>query len=49
MTCPSSIGDELRTNPFMRCDSPEIRKHLKMEDATDAHVFAELRTRKNNF
>jgi hydroxyacylglutathione hydrolase len=49
MTCPSSIGDELKTNPFMRCDSPEIRKHLKLEAATDAEVFAELRTRKNNF
>jgi len=49
MTCPSTIGDELKTNPFMRCDSPEIRKNLKLETATDAEVFAELRTRKNNF
>ena len=39
MTCPSTIGDELKTNPFMRCDSPEIRRHLKMETATDAEVF----------
>ena len=44
-----SIGDELKTNPFMRCDSPEIRKYLKLEEATDAEVFAELRTRKNKF
>ncbi len=49
MTCPSTIGDELKTNPFMRCDSPEIRKNLKLESASDAEVFAELRTRKNNF
>jgi hydroxyacylglutathione hydrolase len=49
MTCPSTIGDELKTNPFMRCDSPEIRKNLNLEAATDAEVFAELRTRKNNF
>jgi hydroxyacylglutathione hydrolase len=49
MTCPSTIGDELRTNPFMRCDSPEIRRHLKMETATDAEVFAELRHQKNSF
>jgi hydroxyacylglutathione hydrolase len=33
----------------MRCASPEIRKYLKLEAATDAEVFAELRTRKNNF
>jgi hydroxyacylglutathione hydrolase len=49
MTCPTTIGDEMKTNPFMRCDSPEIRKHLGLTDATDAQVFAELRTRKNNF
>jgi hydroxyacylglutathione hydrolase len=49
MTCPTSIGEELKTNPYMRCDSPEIRKVLGMEQATDAEVFAELRTRKNNF
>jgi hydroxyacylglutathione hydrolase len=49
MTCPSTIAEELKTNPFMRCDNPEIRKFLKLESATDAEVFAELRTRKNNF
>jgi hydroxyacylglutathione hydrolase len=49
MTCPTSIGEELATNPYMRCNSVEIRKHLGMEVATDAEVFAELRTRKNNF
>lgn len=49
MTCPTTIGDELKTNPYMRCDSPEIRKLLGLEAATDAQVFAELRERKNNF
>ena len=49
MTCPTTMGDELKTNPYMRCDSPEIRKVLGMELATDAEVFAEIRTRKNNF
>ncbi len=49
MTCPSTIGDELKTNPFMRCDSPGIRKLLNLETASDAEVFAELRMRKNNF
>jgi hydroxyacylglutathione hydrolase len=49
MTCPTTIGDELKTNPFMRCDSPEIRSVLGMETATDVEVFAEIRTRKNNF
>jgi hydroxyacylglutathione hydrolase len=49
MTCPTTIGEELKTNPYMRCDSPEIRQVLAMEQATDVEVFAELRTRKNNF
>ena len=49
MTCPTTIGEEIKTNPFLRCDSPEIRRNLKMESATDAEVFAELRTRKDNF
>ena len=49
MTCPTTMGDELKTNPYMRCDSPEIRKVLGMEQATDAEVFSEIRTRKNNF
>jgi hydroxyacylglutathione hydrolase len=49
MTCPTTIGDELKTNPYLRCDSPEIRANLGMEHATDVEVFGELRTRKNNF
>lgn len=49
MTCPSTIGDELATNPFLRTDSAEIRKNFGLEFATDAEVFAELRTRKNSF
>jgi hydroxyacylglutathione hydrolase len=49
MTCPTTIGEELKTNPYLRCDSPEIRKSLSLETATDAEVFAALRERKNNF
>jgi hydroxyacylglutathione hydrolase len=49
MTLPTTIGEELKTNPFMRCDSAEIRKTLDMESASDAEVFAALRERKNNF
>ena len=49
MTCPTSIGEELKTNPFLRTDSPEIRRNLKLETATDAEVFGELRRRKDNF
>lgn len=49
MTCPSTIGEELRVNPFLRTDSAEIRKNLGLEQASDAEVFAELRCRKDGF
>jgi hydroxyacylglutathione hydrolase len=49
MTCPTTIAEELATNPFMRCDSPAIRQTLGMSQASDAAVFAELRSRKNSF
>jgi hydroxyacylglutathione hydrolase len=48
-TIPSTIGLEKKTNPFMRPDSPEIRKNLGMTDADNVAVFAELRKRKDNF
>lgn len=46
-TLPTTIGLELRTNPFLRAADPAIRKRLGMEKAADAEVFAELRERKN--
>ncbi|WP_292106889.1 hydroxyacylglutathione hydrolase C-terminal domain-containing protein, partial [Mesorhizobium sp.] len=46
---PTTIGEELSTNPFLRWHDPAIRKHLGMETATDAEVFAEIRKRKDNF
>ncbi len=49
MTLPTSIGEELETNPFLRWSDPAIRAQLKMDRATDAEVFAELRRRKDAF
>jgi hydroxyacylglutathione hydrolase len=49
MTCPSTIGEELAANPFLRTDSAEIRRNLAMETVSDAEVFAELRRRKDSF
>ncbi len=48
-TVPSTLAEELATNPFLRADDQAIRQHLGMESATDAEVFAEIRTRKDNF
>ncbi|MBD0417266.1 hydroxyacylglutathione hydrolase [Oryzicola mucosus] len=49
LTLPTTIGEELETNPFLRWADPAIRKHLGMEGATDVEVFAEIRKRKDNF
>lgn len=49
MTLPTTIGEELVTNPFLRPNDPAIRKVLGMEDASEAAVFAEIRKRKDNF
>ena len=48
-TVPSSIGDELATNPFLRAMAPEVKDGLGMAGAPDAEVFAEIRQRKDSF
>lgn len=48
-TVPSTLSDELATNPFLRATAPEVKAHLGMSDASDAEVFAEIRRRKDNF
>ncbi|TPW27306.1 hydroxyacylglutathione hydrolase [Pararhizobium mangrovi] len=48
-TLPTTIAEELVTNPFLRPDDADIRAHLGMSDATDAEVFAEIRSRKDRF
>jgi hydroxyacylglutathione hydrolase len=46
-TVPSTIAEELVTNPFLRAQDPAIRRHLGLESASDAEVFAEIRRRKD--
>jgi len=46
-TLPTTIAEELATNPFMRWHDPGIRRNLGMEQASDAEVFAEIRKRKD--
>ena len=48
-TVPSSLAEELATNPFLRASDPAIRKTLGLEDASDAEVFADIRRRKDEF
>ena len=46
---PSTIGQELATNPFLRASSPAIQKRLGMEGRPLDEVFGEVRHRKDVF
>jgi hydroxyacylglutathione hydrolase len=46
---PTSIRQELATNPFLRPDSLEIQRKLGMEGRGDAEIFGEIRRRKDRF
>ncbi|RMD87707.1 MAG: hydroxyacylglutathione hydrolase [Alphaproteobacteria bacterium] len=48
-TVPTRLDRECATNPFLRPESPEIRRRLGLEEADDVAVFAEIRRRKDRF
>ncbi len=48
-TLPTTIGDELATNPFLRPESPAIQKRLGMEGRELSEIFGEIRRRKDRF
>jgi hydroxyacylglutathione hydrolase len=52
-TVPSTIADEKRTNPFLRCDSAELRATLKRADPALSDdpiaLFAKARELKDRF
>ena len=48
-TVPSTISEELATNPFLREDSPALQKNIKMTDREPVDVFTEIRRLKDRF
>lgn len=51
-TLPGSIGQEIKINPFMRCEQPEVRASARAQGAASddaVAVFAALRQWKNNY
>lgn len=48
-TVPSTIGEELKTNPFFRENSASIQQHLKMQNKKPVEIFAALRKLKDSF
>ena len=53
-TLPTTIGQELQVNPFMRCDQPEVIAMAKEVSGqttlpSPAHVLAVIRALKDRF
>ena len=46
---PTTIAQELATNPFLRPGSPAIQKRLGMEGRELSEIFGEIRRRKDRF
>ena len=48
-TVPSTLAEELATNPFLRAGLPAVKALVGLPGAADAEVFAEIRRRKDRF
>ncbi len=48
-TVPSTLAEELGTNPFLRADDPAMAAAVGMAGAEPSAVFAEIRRRKDAF
>lgn len=48
-TVPSTLAEELATNPFLRAALPEVKALVGLPGAPDIEVFAEIRRRKDRF
>jgi len=48
-TIPSILGDELKSNIFLRCDQKELKNKLNMKNQEDLEVFRKVRDLKDSF
>ncbi len=48
-TIPTTIGEELKTNIFLRLDDGDIKKALNLKDSSNQEVFSKLRDLKDIF
>ena len=48
-TIPSTLGQEIKTNIFLRCNDPEIKLALGLKDSPEVEVFSKLRDLKDSF
>ena len=48
-TVPTTVEEEIESNPFLRADVQNIKKNIEMESSSPEEVFGEIRRRKDNF
>ena len=48
-TIPSTLGQEIETNIFLRCNDPEIKHVIGLKDSSELEVFSKLRNLKDTF
>ena len=48
-TIPTTIGEEVKTNIFLRCDDSVVKQSLNLQDAADQEIFTKLRDLKDAF
>ena len=48
-TVPSTLGEELATNPFLRADQPGLAANVGLSGSDPLTVFTEVRRRKDSF
>ena len=48
-TIPTILGQEIKTNIFLRCNDPEIKSTLGLNDSSEVEVFSKLRDLKDTF
>ena len=48
-TVPSTIEQEIKSNPFLRADVDSVKKSLKMRNSSPEEIFGEIRKKKDSF
>ena len=48
-TIPSTLGQEIRTNIFLRCNDLKIKHNLSLNNSSEVEVFSKLRDLKDTF
>ena len=48
-TVPTTIGEELKMNIFLRCNDASLKQGLNLEDSSDQEIFTKLRDLKDSF